>query len=236
MTVNKMRTETKSKLPIVIIVVVLAAAVSLAWYLKRSSSETRRAAPVSAIPASKSGPVRLGAEPPHAQGDTNAPVMLEEFGDFQCPSCATVHTVMKSVKTEFGSRVVVVFREFPLVGAHPNALPAARAAEAAGLRGKFWEMHDLLYKNQKLWSEVSEAQPLFEEYAKSIGLNLDDFRRDLTSTLVDRRITLDQERGRWIGVNSTPTIFINGREISPDSVNIDKLRAEINSELRSAKQ
>jgi protein-disulfide isomerase len=159
--------------------------------------------------------------------------MLEEFADFQCPSCATVHGVLKSLKAEFGPRVVIVFREFPLVRLHANALHAARAAEAAGMQGRFWEMHDLLYKNQELWDDASDVQPIFEEYAKSIGLDLNSFKRDVSSSMVERRITSDQERGRWIGVNGTPTLFMNGREIPPDSLTLDKLRAEVTSELKS---
>jgi protein-disulfide isomerase len=160
--------------------------------------------------------------------------MIEEFGDFECPPCGSLHPVLKTMKSEFGPKVVIVFREFPLVAKHAHALAAARAAEAAGLQGKFWEMHDLLYENQKTWHEASDAQPLFEEYATRIGLAHDQFKRDITSEVVNRRIALDRERGDWIGVNSTPTVFLNGRELPLESLESAKLRELISAEIISA--
>lgn len=226
--------QVKRLLPFVIIVGVLGATLFSVWYLKRSAAETPRAdAPGTSGPTSRTGAVKLGAEPPHALGDTNAPVMLEEFGDFECPPCGSLHPVLKSMKAEFGSSVVIVFREFPLVSKHAHALAAARAGEAAGLQGRFWEMHDLLYENQKTWHDASDAQPNFEEYATRIGLVLDRFKRDILSEAVDQRIVLDRERGNWIGVNSTPSVFLNGREVPLESLTSDKLRGLINAEIKS---
>jgi protein-disulfide isomerase len=176
------------------------------------------------------GAVKLGAEPPHALGDAEAPVMVEEFGDFECSSCASVHPVLKSMKAEFGTRLVIVFREFPLVSVHAQALPAARAAEAAGLQGKFWQMHDMLYENQKVWHEASDAAPLFEQYAGALGLDLARFKRDLTSEAVEQRIQRDRERGNWIGVTGTPTVFVNGREAPFESLTVEQLRGLINAQ------
>lgn len=224
----------KRALPIVIIVGVLVTSVFSLWYLKRPTTETPRVGmPVASAPKMRTGTVKLGAEPPHTLGDANAPIMLEEFGDFECSPCGSLHPILKSMKAEFGSRVVIVFREFPLVAKHRHALAAARSAEAAGLQGKFWEMHHLLYENQKTWLDASDVQPIFEEYATRIGLVLDRFRQDTLSQAVDQRIKLDRERGGWIGVNSTPTIFLNGREVPPESLTADKLRAMVNAELRS---
>jgi protein-disulfide isomerase len=223
----------KRALPFVIIVGVLGATLLSVWYLKRSAAETPRSdAPGISNPASKTGAVKLGSEPPHALGDLNAPVMLEEFGDFECPACGKLLPVLKSMKAEFGPSVVIVFREFPM-SKHAHALAAARAGEAAGLQGRFWEMHDLLYENQKAWHDAADTQPLFEEYATRIGLDLDRFKRDLRSEVVDRRIVLDRERGTWIGVNSTPTVFLNGREVPIGSLTSDKLRELINAEIKS---
>jgi protein-disulfide isomerase len=227
----------KRLLPFVIIVAVLGAALFAVWFLKRSGVETSQAdAPGTSVPTSRTGTVKLGAEPPHALGDTNAPVMLEEFGDFECSPCASLHPVLKSMRAEFGPKVVIVFREFPLASKHVHALAAARAAEAAGLQGRFWEMHDLLYENQKTWHNASDAQPHFEEYATRIGLVLDRFRGDITSEAVAQRIMLDRERGQWIGVNSTPTVFLNGREVPAESLTSDHLRGLINTELKSGKK
>jgi protein-disulfide isomerase len=224
----------KRAFPFVIIIAVLAGGLAMAWYLTRSSADTpRRSSPGILLTKTPLGTAKLGADPPQTLGSPDAPVMLEEFGDFECAPCASLHPVLKMMKAEFGSRVVIVFREFPMVSLHPHALPAARAAEAAGLQGKFWEMHNLLYQNQKTWHEASDAGPIFEQYATTIGLDLDRFKRDITSEAIDQRIRLDRERGTWIGVNSTPTVFLNGREVPPESLSSDKLRALIRAQPAS---
>jgi protein-disulfide isomerase len=125
----------------------------------------------------------------------------------------------------------IIFREFPLVPAHVHALAAARAAEAAGLQGKFWEMHDMIYEHQKDWHEAFDVRPIFEGYAKTIGLDMDQFQRDNTSEAVERRIFLDGKRGHSLGVQGTPTVFMNGREVPFQSLQQDELRKLINAEL-----
>ena len=135
------------------------------------------------------------------------------------------------MEAEFGSRLRVIFREFPLVPTHEHALVAARAAEAAGLQGKFWEMHDLLYTNQNSWKDAFDVRPIFEEYAKKIGLNLDRYRQDLSNETVQYRIFLDGKRARSLGVKGTPTVFMNGREVPFESLAPEKLRVLISAEL-----
>lgn len=210
---------------------VLGGAVLAGWCLERSATDLPRTVP-RGVSQQKSS-VKLGAEPSHALGDIDAPVMLEEFGDFECQPCGLLHPTLKAMKGEFGQTVVIVFREFPLVSKHAHAMEAARTAEAAGLQGRFWEMHDLLYENQKTWRGASDAQPIFEEYATRIGLAVDRFKRDVRSETVNQRIALDRERGTWIGVNSTPTVFLNGREVPLEFLTIDKLRALVNAEIKS---
>jgi protein-disulfide isomerase len=225
----------KRILPFVIIALVLCAGLFMAFYLKRSSdSAPSRTTQDSSIPRSQTGPAKLGANPPYALGAMDAPVMIEEFGDFECPPCGQLHPILKAMKAEYGSRLVIVFREFPMTSLHPHAVAAARAAEAAGLQGKFWEMHDLLYENQSAWHEASDAEPLFEQYAMRTNLDLDRFRRDMASHVVDQRIQLDRERGVWIGVQGTPTVFLNGREVPFESLNADGLARLISDELSKA--
>jgi len=174
-------------LPFVIIAVVLGAVVAMFLYFQRSTAGTPPATPASAaLPsqnaASPSNQAEPGAEPPQALGSSNAPVTLEEFGDFECPPCGLLHPILKNLEGEFGpAKLRIVFREFPLVPTHVHALAAARAAEAAGLQGKFWEMHDMIYENQKAWHEAFDVRPIFEGYATKIGLDLEQFRRDNTS-------------------------------------------------------
>ncbi len=236
--------QMKRVLPFVIIVAVFGVAIVAAWSLKRSGTEVPAlpsspspaiivtgASPNEAAPATTPAVADAGADPPHVQGPADAPVTLEEFGDFQCPPCGLLHPILKTMEKEFGSRVRVVFREFPLVPAHEHALAAARAAEAAGIQGKFWQMHELLYTNQNTWKDAFDVRPIFEEYATRSGMNLEKYRQDITSETVQYRIFLDGKRARSLGVKGTPTVFINGREVPFESLAPEKLRLVISAEL-----
>lgn len=233
-------------LPLLIILAVLGIALGAGWYLTRP----KVAPPVPPATPQASGnvpatlvsptPARLnvaqpGAEPPHSIGPVNAPVTLEEFGDFQCPPCSLLHPVLKEMEKEFGSNLRVIFRHFPLAQAHPHAIPAARAAEAAGMQGKFWEMHDLIFENQQTWKSAFDARPTFEGYAVKLGLDIVKFRRDVTSSAVDLRIALDGRRANALGVNGTPTVFMNGREIPFESLAPERLRPLIQAELAAGR-
>jgi len=218
-------------------------AIGAFWYMTGARSDSANpsnvpARTVSSTPAAGTSPATNpvvkgvpGAEPPHAIGPADAPVTLEEFGDFECPPCKLLHPVLQTMEHEFGDRLRVIFREFPLVPTHQHALNAARAAEAAGLQGKFWEMHGLLYDNQKTWHEAFDARPIFESYAVKIGLDLARYRRDLGSQIVEQRIFLDGKRAHSLGVKGTPTVFLNGREVPFESLAPEKLRGLIQAEL-----
>jgi protein-disulfide isomerase len=171
-----------------------------------------------------------GAEPAHILGPNSAPAKLEEFGDFECPPCGAFHPVLVQMHKEFGDKLQITFREFPLAPAHQHAIAAASAAEAAGLQGKFWEMHDLLYENQKTWHEAFDVRPIFEGYAKQIGLDMNRYQNDLNGDQVAQRILNDGKRGHSMGVKGTPTVFLNGREVPFESLPSDKLRVLINLE------
>ena len=134
---------------------------------------------------------------------------------------------------EFGNRLRITFREFPLSN-HQHALAAASAAEAAGIQGKFWPMHDLIYENQNAWKTQFNARPIFEGYAKQIGLDVERYKRDLGGDLVAQRIFQDGRRGHSLGVQGTPTVFINGREVPFENLPADKLRLVIMKELQAA--
>ncbi len=142
-----------------------------------------------------------------------------------------LHPVLQAMEREFGSRLRVIFREYPLVPAHAHALSAARAAEAAGMQGKFWEMHAMLFENQKAWKDAFDVRPIFEGYATKIGLDLETYKRDVNSEAVAQRIFLDGKRAHSLGVQGTPTVFMNGREVPFESLAPEKLRVLINSEL-----
>jgi len=224
----------KRILPFVIIAFVLGAGLLTARYLQRASSETPKPSPTPGVApvATPVNPGEPGAEPAHTLGDPKAPVTLEEFGDFECPPCGVLHPILKGLEAEYGpTKLRIIFREFPLVPTHVHALAAARAAEAAGLQGRFWEMHDLIYEHQKDWHEAFDVRPIFEGYAKTIGLDVAQFARDITSDIIERRIFLDGKRAHSLGVQGTPTVFLNGKEVPFESLAPDKLKALINNEL-----
>jgi protein-disulfide isomerase len=232
----------KRILPFIIIIAVLGAALGSAWYLTRALPVTPTT-PASGTPAtSQVSPAQQqqsvagvpGAEPAHVLGPADAPVRLEEFGDFECPPCGMFHPILQQMKQEFGDKLQVTFREFPLVPTHQHALAAASAAEAAGLQNKFWEMHDLIYDHQADWKKEFDVRPIFEGYAKQIGLDVERYKNDVNGDLVAQRIFQDGKRGHSLGVKGTPTVFMNGREVPFENLPAEKLRVVIQNELRGS--
>lgn len=162
---------------------------------------------------SKSSSGNSGKPTNHVQGQGKSGITLLEYGDYQCPYCAQYYPILKQVQSQFDKEIFFQFRNFPLVNIHQNAFAASRAAEAASLQNKFWEMHDLLYENQNQWSEASDPTSFFKQYAQRIGLNADKFQKDYASGQVNDAINADLAAGRKAGVQGTPTFFINGKKI-----------------------
>ncbi len=134
------------------------------------------------------------------------------------------------MEADYGSRVAIVFREFPMTQMHANALEAARAAEAAGLQGAFWQMHDFIYDTQEMWSNWRDVRSVFARQATIFGLDPKRLRRDMDSPEVQQRIAADQQRGQSLGVVGTPTVFLNGRLIAPEE--LERLRELIDAALK----
>lgn len=241
----------KRILPFLIILVVLGIALGSAWYLTQSIPAAQQPAPPVAQnnppaapgtqPASAPAPQPAvnqgipGAEPPHTIGPANAPAQLEEFGDFQCPPCGFFHPILEQMEREFGNQLRVTFRQFPLVPAHQHAMTAASASEAAGLQGKFWEMHKLIFEHQKDWKDQFDVRPIFNKYAEQIGLDMERFKRDMNGSVVQQRIFQDGKRGHSLGVKGTPTVFLNGREVPFESLPAEKLRVLIQAAINAKK-
>ena len=171
-----------------------------------------------------------GAKSIHVLGNPDAPVTLEEFGDFQCPPCGTLSGPINQLEQDYHPRLRVIFRHFPLT-IHQHAREAALASEAAGQQGRFWQMHDVLYREQAVWSKAADAQPLFDAYAGMLGLKIDRFKKDMESDEVKRRVTADQLRGTALGVTITPTIFINNRALPNVSLSPAALRAAVEAAM-----
>ena len=192
---------------------------------------------VSNVDASK---IVTGTYADHVFGNPKSKIVLVEYGDFQCPYCGDAYSKVKAVSQTYKNQVAVIFRNYPLTTAHPNALASATAAEAAAKQGKFWEMHDMLYENQNSWSDASTDQrdAYFESYAKTLGLNVDKFKTDELSSSVADKISFDQALGNKQGVQGTPAFYLNGKAVdqttSGDIINGDgsKLEAQLDTLIK----
>jgi protein-disulfide isomerase len=158
------------------------------------------------------------APPPSAEdityGPADAPLTVIEYSDFQCPFCAQYAPIMKTLREKYGDRVQFVFRFFPLAN-HPYATVTAKAAYAASLQGKFWEMHDLLFENQKEWSDSADPRPYIDSYAESLGLDMEQFHADMDAQSTVDFITKQAEEGTQAGVTHTPWFVIGDSVVLP---------------------
>lgn len=235
--------EQKSNAAMLIIGAVLLGAVLGGWWYYNSTRATPSAAnsnaankaantaKTSTIPPN----APQGAQPPNFAGSANALVTLEEFADFQCGSCAVAHPVMNEIKSLYGSRIKFVFRNFPLsIPAHDKAYDAAVAAEAAGMQGKFWDLQNLLFTNQQAWTASPSYKQLWKGYAEKIGLEIPKWENDMAGIAAKGRVDADKARGTALGVNSTPTLYLNGAPIQFTDMNVQTLKAKIDAELQKA--
>jgi protein-disulfide isomerase len=147
----------------------------------------------------------VSSERDHIRGPIDAPIVLLEYGDYECPFCGAAHPVVQELRRLMGNQMSVVYRHFPLTNVHPHAEPAAEAAEAAGAQGRFWAMHDMLFEHQ----DALEAEDLLA-YAQAIGLDVPRFARELADGTHRPRVREDFLSGVRSGVSGTPTFYVNG--------------------------
>jgi len=164
------------------------------------------------------------AEDEWVRGNAEAAVTLVEYGDFQCPACRDAHPVVQGLVEAHGEDIRFVFRHFPLA-IHRNAIPAARAAEAAGQQGKFFEMKTLLFENQSAWAELDDPKETFLGYARELELDLEAFSLAYESDEVRARIEGGRESGRGLGITGVPAFFLNGRRVVLDGTFLPLTRA-----------
>ncbi len=165
------------------------------------------------------------------EGGKDASVVLVEYSDFQCPACGAYFPVMKGLKEAYGDTLKIVYRNYPLASIHPNAQLAAQASEAAGIQGKFFVMHDLLFGNQQTWSAETDPTNTFIGYATSLGLDVEKFKTDLTSDETLSSVKDDIRSGDKSNVNSTPTFFLNGVQIEKNPQGLDPFKTLIDAAL-----
>jgi|AntRauTorcE11897_2_1112592.scaffolds.fasta_scaffold14089_2 protein-disulfide isomerase len=164
-----------------------------------------------------------------------AKVVLTEYSDFQCPACAYFFPMVEKLKKEYGDKLEVNYRYFPL-NSHQFAMLAARAAEAARNQGKFQEMHDLLFQNQRQWSSSGNPQPTFVNYAKRIGLDVSQFKEDLNAAETQKEVIEQKKKGIERGVDSTPTFYINGEEMVTLPRTYEQFKAQVDIYMKEAEQ
>jgi len=153
----------------------------------------------------------------HIQWPADATVTLVQYGDYECPYCGAAYPIIKQVQARMGARLRFVFRNFPITTSHPHAEMAAEAAEAAGAQGMFWQMHDLLYENQRHLLDQD-----LRAYAEELGLDLELFDKELAEHVHAARVHEDFLSGVRSGVNGTPTFYINGTR-HDDSYDVEPL-------------
>lgn len=150
----------------------------------------------------------------HVEGQGSTGVKLVEYGDYECPYCGQYYPIVKQVVAQYSKQIYFQFRNFPLVSIHQNAFAGARAAEAAAMQNKFWQMHDLLYESQNQWVSASDPTQYFNQYAQQLGLNLAKFKQDYASSKVNNLINADMAAGNKLNIQGTPTFFLDGKKIS----------------------
>lgn len=254
---NQKPQKKSSSLPFVIIGVVLIAVVGVValgtgligagWW----AASTGKGNTNSASTSSSARPANQAAQRPPAptnapvgaplgvnmMGSSTAAVTVEEFADYQCGACATTHPIIKELQAAYAGNknFRFVFRHYPLaIPGHDKAYNAAVATEAAGLQGKFWQMQDLLFRNQAAWTGNSGYLQMWEEYATSIGMDVARFKADMDGSITKQRVDADLTRGRGLGVSSTPTVYINGQMVPFANVNIVSLRQAVDAAIQQA--
>lgn len=167
----------------------------------------------------------------HIKGNPDAALTLIEYSDFQCPACASYAPVVRQLNEEFFDELRIVYRHFPLTSIHGNAYDAAKAAEAAGKQGKFWEMHDILFEKQDDWESDGNPKDKFIEYANDLGLDEEMFTNDYESSEFEDKINQDIFVGTRLNIDSTPTFILGDQKIQ-NPRGLDAFMELIENQLR----
>lgn len=220
----------KKFLPTILIVLAIVVVVGFVVFaMTRSDAELNQTNEATKeLSAADKEALRTGG----TMGNTNATVVVTEFGDYQCPACGQWHPFIKdSLLPAYQDKILFVFKNLPL-SIHKNAQPAAQAVEAAALQGKFWEMHNIMYEKQKEWENEADPKSKFEVYAREIGLDIDRWKSDFDSSKVKDLIKNDVALADKLKLPGTPAFLINGALVSPK--NFDDLKQAIDKALANA--
>jgi len=207
---KKESSETKSSIQNKLIVVggIIALAVGAFWFMYKGGSNGTEPTETPQIVA----PTEVTAED-HSKGPEEALVTLVEYGDFQCPACASYQPIVDQLAEEFENDLQIVYRHFPLRSIHKHAQASAAAAEAAAEQGKFWEMYDILYQRQDDWAALRDPRSTYVGYADELGLDTKQFEDYMNSSEAKAKVDADYDGGFAAGINSTPTFYLEGSKV-----------------------
>jgi|KBSMisStandDraft_5_1062788.scaffolds.fasta_scaffold01679_6 protein-disulfide isomerase len=217
----------------------LLAGLVLGFFIGQATRTTAPSSPTvaqrpGATPPSRQRPppdatvYRLPVEDSPARGPADALVTLVEFSDYQCPYCRQAHATVSQVEKKYAGKIRLVMKQFPLTSMHPQAMPAARAAVAAGMQGRYWEMHDRLFASPQLDPDT------LERYAKEIGLDVDRWKRDQADPKVAAIIQRDMDLATNVNVSGTPAFFVNGRRLPGGAAPVEAFSSLVDEELAKA--
>lgn len=237
----KKEEKRSSGLPLSIIVLVLVLVViGGVWFYNTSGSSVTPSA--NRASQTTNGQDRSTANVPagaplgvNVLGPADALVTIEEFADYQCGACASVHPTMKELQSAYAGNkhFRFIFRHFPLsIPGHDKSYEASVATEAAGMQGRFWQMQDQLFRNQQAWTTNPNYRQMWNDYARNIGIDVAKFSTDIAGRMTKERVDQDIRRGRGLGVSQTPSVFINGTLIPPSELNIGALRQRVDAEIQ----
>ncbi len=164
-------------------------------------------------PTGDTGAGVVGDYVAYTKGTSTAKVKITEYADFQCPACAAMAPTVADLLAKYPNDIELTFKHFPLTQIHPRALLAAKASEAAGKQGKFFEMHDKLFAGQSTWASNSKAEEIFVGYAAELGLDIEKFKTDLKNDEIAAKIRSNTAEGNQNNVQGTPTFFVNGLKV-----------------------
>jgi protein-disulfide isomerase len=159
--------------------------------------------------------------------ESNAEINIVKYSDYQCPYCAYFMPIEKQLKEDYGDKISITTKHFPL-NMHQYAQLASRVAEAAREQGKYEEMHDMIFTGQEQWAR-GNAEAIFIGYAKSLNLDVEKFKEDMNSADMQRIIMADKREGINLNVNSTPTYFINGKKVENLPRTYEQFKAMVES-------
>lgn len=216
-----MTTETKVLGTIFILTVVLL--FGGIFFLSRGSSTS--------TPASNGPVLQIDYSKGQKIGSDSAKVKLVEFSDLQCPACFAAESFVKRIREAYPQEVLVIYRHFPLPQ-HSHGREAAYLAESAGEAGKFWQMHDKLFETQAQWSALTDATPFFLDLAKQLGLDENKVKQEISTDIFKAKIDAEVADGNRLGVNSTPSFFLNGRKLNLQ--NFSDMITAVENELKKS--